>query len=364
MRNESFEFLKALLAAASPSGFEAPGQRLWCEYARQYADEVRTDAYGNAVAVLNPDGDPKVVFDGHADELGMMVTYIDDKGFISIQRIGGIDPALVRAKRVRIHTRDGIVPGVVGATAIHLLPREGEKKAPKWPELFIDIGAADGDEAKAKVRVGDVVTFAYDFEMLNDNVGVARAFDNRVGTFCAIEGLRLAREAVAKGKSRAKKKLNCAIYACSSVQEEIGGAGAAMNVATIRPDAAIVVDVTHATDSPGIDMKEHGEVKLGQGPTLSIGRENHPALNALVIKTAKARKIPLQFEAFGLSGGTNALTIYTKNGGVPCAVLGLPNRYMHTTVEMIDLRDLQRVADLLAASALAIKTGQRFKVEV
>ncbi|MFW6153848.1 MAG: M42 family metallopeptidase [Planctomycetota bacterium] len=362
MRNESVEFLKALLAAPSPSGFEAPGQRVWCEYARRYADEVRTDAYGNAVAVLNPDGDPKLVFDGHADELGMMVTYIDDKGFISIQRIGGVDPALVRGKRVRIHTRNGIVPGVVGATAIHLQPRQGEKKVPKWPELFIDIGAADGDEAKAKVSVGDVVTFAYDFEMLNDNVGVARAFDNRVGTFCAIEGLRLAKAAAAKAKSR--KKLNCAIYACASVQEEVGGAGAAMNAANIRPDAAIVVDVTHATDSPGIDMKEHGEVKLGQGPTLSIGRENHPALNELVIKTAKTKKIPLQFESFGISGGTNALTIYTKNGGVPCAVLGLPNRYMHTTVEMIDLRDLTRIADLLAASALTIKKGQRFKVEL
>jgi len=360
MRNESLKFLEALLAAPSPSGFEATGQRVWCEYARRYADEVRTDAYGNAVAVLHGDGDPKLVFDGHADELGMMVKYIDDKGFISVQRIGGMDPALVRGKRVRIHTRKGIVPGVVGATAIHLLPREGEKKAPKWPELFIDIGAADGDQAKAAVSVGDPVTFADGFEMLNENVGVARAFDNRVGTWCAIEGLRLAREAVAKGN----KKLHCAIYACASVQEEVGGAGAAMNVATVRPDAAIVIDVTHATDSPGIDMKEHGEVKLGQGPTLSIGRENHPALNALIIKTAKARKIPLQFEAFGISGGTNALTIYTKNGGVPCSVLGLPNRYMHTTVEMIDLRDLARIADLLAASALAVKKGQRFKVDL
>ncbi|NLF30359.1 MAG: M42 family metallopeptidase [Planctomycetes bacterium] len=362
MRNESFEFLKALLAAPSPSGFEAPGQRVWCQYARQFADEVRTDAYGNAVAVLNPDGDPKLVFDGHADELGMMVTYIDDKGFISIQRIGGIDPALVRGKRVRIHTRDGILPGVVGATAIHLLPRDGEKKAPKWPELFIDIGAADGDDARKKVRVGDVVTFAYDFEMLNDNVAVARAFDNRVGTWCAIEGLRLAKEALGKGRNG--RKLHCAIYACASVQEEVGGAGAAMNAAAIRPDAAIVVDVTHATDSPGIDVKEHGETKLGQGPSLSIGRENHPALNELIIKAAKAAKIPLQFEAFGISGGTNALTIYTKNGGIPCSVVGLPNRYMHTTVEMIDLRDLTRIADLLAASALAIRKGQRFRVEV
>ncbi|NQU75343.1 MAG: M42 family metallopeptidase [Planctomycetes bacterium] len=359
MRTESLEFLKQLLSAPTPSGFESPGQKVWCQYARQYADEVHTDAYGNAVAVLNAGGDPKIMFDGHADELGMMVKYIDEKGFISVQRIGGVDPALVRGKRVNIHTNKGIVKGVVGATAIHLLPREGEKKVPKWPELFVDIGASDGKEAKKKVRVGDVITFAYDFEMLNKNVSVARAFDNRVGTWCAIEGLRLAKAHVGKGK-----QLNCAIYACSSVQEEVGGAGAAMNVANVKPDAAVVVDVTHATDSPGIDVKEHGEVKMGEGPTLSIGRENHPVLSEHVVAAAKAEKIPLQFEAFSISGGTNALSIYTKNGGVPSVVLSLPNRYMHTTVEMIDMRDLQRIAELLAAVALRTKRGERFKVKV
>ncbi len=361
MRKESLEFLTELLAAPSPSGFESTGQKVWCDYARQYADDVTTDAYGNAVAVLNPAGDPKIVFDGHADELGMMVKYIDDKGFIYVQRIGGVDSALVRGKRVNIHTPKGVVKGVVGATAIHLLPRTDEKKAPKWPELFIDIGAADSKAAKGKVSVGDVITFAYDFEMLDKNIGVARAFDNRVGTWCAIEGLRMAKEAAGK---KGAKKLNCAIYACSSVQEEVGGGGAMMNTANIQPDAAIVIDVTHATDSPGIDMKEHGEVKMGKGPSLSIGRENHPVLNDHLIAAAKAQKIPLQFEAFGLSGGTNAMVIYTKNGGVPCSVLGLPNRYMHTTVEMIDLRDLQRIADLLAAAAGRMKKGQRFKVEV
>lgn len=356
MRNESMEFLKRLLTTPSPSGFEAAGQKLWCEYARQYADEVTTDAYGNAVAVLNPKGDPKIVFDGHADELGMMVKYIADNGFIHVQRIGGMDPALVRGKRVNIHTRKGIVKGVVGATAIHLLPRDGEKKAPKWPELFVDIGAADGDAARKKVRVGDTITFVDDFDMLDENIGVARAFDNRVGSWCAIEALRIA--------AASKKQLRCAIYACSSIQEEVGGAGAAMNAHNIKPDAAIVVDVTHATDSPGIDQKEHGEVKLGAGPTLSIGRENHPVLNEHIIAVAKAKKIPLQFEAFGISGGTNALSYYSKNGGIPSAVLGLPNRYMHTPVEMIDLRDMQQIAELLAASALKVRKGQRFRVEV
>ncbi len=356
MRTESFEFFKTLMGTPSPSGFEAAGQKVWCDYARQFADEVRTDAYGNAVAVLNPGGDPKVVFDGHADELGMMVKYIDDKGFIYVQRIGGIDPALVRGKRVDIHTLTGLVRGVVGATAIHLQPREGEKKVPKWPELFVDIGAANGEEAKKRVQVGNPVTFTEIFEMLGEHIGVARAFDNRVGTWCAVEGLRLAAEK--------RDQLKCAVYACSSVMEEVGGAGAAMNAANIKPDAAIVVDVTHATDTPGIDVKEHGEVKMGAGPSLSIGRENHPVLNELVIAAARDAEIPLQFEAFGISGGTNALSYYSKEGGIPCAVLGLPNRYMHTTVEMIDLRDMQRIAELLAASVLRMTQGQRFKVKV
>jgi endoglucanase len=359
MRDESLEFLKRLLTTPSPSGFESAGQKVWCEYARQFADEVRTDAYGNAVAVLNGEGDPKVMFDGHADELGLMVKYIDDKGFVYVQRIGGMDPALVRGQRVNVHTRKGIVKGVMGATAIHLLPREGEKKAPKWPELFLDIGAADGKEARKRVAVGDSATFDVGFEQLDKHIAISRAFDNRVGTWCSIEGLRLARKARDKGK-----KLAAGIYACSSVQEEVGGAGAAMTVAAIKPDAAIVVDVTHATDSPGIDMKEHGEVKLGAGPTLSIGRENHPVLNEHIIAAAKAQEIPLQFETFGITGGTNALSIYTKNGGVPSAVVGLPNRYMHTTVEMVDLQDLQRAADLLAESVIRLKGGQRFQVVV
>lgn len=357
MRKESFEFLRKLLTTPSPSGFESGGQKTWCEYARRFADEVRTDAYGNAVAVLNPGGDPKIMLDGHADEIGLMVTHVDEKGYVYVQRIGGVDVALVRGKRVDIHTKNGeVVRGVIGATAIHLQPREGEKKAPKWPEVFVDIGATDGKKVRERIGVGDWAVFTDTFEMLNEHVGVSRAFDNRVGTWCAIEALRIA--------SEQRKELKCAIFACSSIMEEVGGAGAAMNVQAIQPHAAMVIDVTHATDTPGIDVKEHGEIKMGAGPTLSIGRENHPALNQHIIAAAKARRIPLQFEAFGITGGTNALSIYTKNGGVPSAVLGLPNRYMHTTVEMIDLRDLERIANLLAASALRMKKGQRFRVKV
>jgi endoglucanase len=354
MRKESLELLKKLLTTPSPSGYESAGQRIWCDYARKYADQVRTDSYGNAVAVLNPDGDPKIMFDGHIDELGLIVKHVDDKGFLYFQRIGGVDPALVRGKRVNIHTARGIVRGVVGATAIHLQEREKDQKVPKMHECFIDIGAADAKAAKRRVNVGDPITFVDDFEMLDGNIAVARAFDNRVGTWAVIEALRLA----------GGGKLSCAIYACSSIQEEVGCAGAAMNVFNVNPHAAVAVDVTHATDSPGIDVKQHGEVKLGQGPTISVGREHHPVLVERLRRVAKRKKIKIQVETFSLTGGTDAMTIYTKQGGVPSAVLGIPNRYTHTTVEMLDLRDLQRVADLLAAFASDVKKGERFKVKV
>jgi len=356
MRRESLEFLKQLLTTPSPSGYESDGQRIWCQYARQYAEQVHTDSYGNAVAVLNGGGDPKIMLDGHADELGLMIKHIDDKGFVYFQNIGGVDAALIRGKRVNIHTAKGIVRGVVGATAIHLHERGKDRKVPKIHECFIDIGDKDGKAALKRVSVGDPITFVDDFELLNDNVAVARGFDDRLGTWTAIEALRIA------ATSKAKPK--CAIYACSSIQEEVGCFGAAMNAFNLSPNAAIAVDVTHATDSPGIEVKQHGEVKLAGGPTVSIGRENHPVLVAELRKAAKRAKINIQVETFSTTGGTDALAIFTKQGGIPSAVMGIPNRYMHTTVELIDLRDLQNAAKLLATFALGLKKGQRFKVIV
>ncbi len=208
MRKESLDFLKELLSAPTPSGYESPGQRIWCEYARQFADEVKTDAYGNAVAVLNGDGDPKIMIDGHVDEIGLMVKYIDDKGFVYVQRIGGVDPALVRGKRVNIHTAKGVVRGVIAAPAIHLRDRDKDTKPPKMHESYVDIAVRDGAAARKKVSVGDPITFVDDFEMLNANVAIARAFDNRIGTWVAIEAVRLL----------TRRKINAGVYACSSWQ--------------------------------------------------------------------------------------------------------------------------------------------------
>ena len=354
MRSESLEFLRKLLTTPSPSGYESAGQRIWCEYARKYADEVRTDAYGNAVAILNPKGDPKIMLDGHVDEIGLMVKHIDSNGFLYFQRIGGVDPGLLRSKRVNIHNERGVVRGVIGAMAIHLQEKDKEQKAPKMHELYIDIGASDTKSAQKKVAVGDPVTFVDDFEMLDANIAVARAFDNRAGAWVAIEALRLAKETGVK----------CSIYAASSIQEETGCNGAQMQVVKHTPDIAIAVDVTHATDTPGIDVKQHGEIKLGKGPALSIGRENHPALTSRLKQVAKAKRISIQIETFSLTGGTDAWMFWTRNGGTPACIVSIPNRYMHSTVEMLDLRDLQKTAELLAAFCSDIKKGERFAVKV
>ena len=281
MRKESLEFLRNLLTSASPSGFESPGQKVWCEYARKYADEVRTDSYGNAVAVLNPGGSPKVMFDAHVDELGLIVKHIDKDGYLYFQQIGGVDPALLRGKRVDIHTAKGVVRGVVGAVPIHLQERDKDPKPPKIHDLFIDIGAKDAKEAAKRVAVGDPMTFIDDFELLTDRLIVARACDDRVGAWAALDALRMI--------ASRRKELKAAVYACSSVQEEVGLHGARMSVMNVQPDVAIAVEVTHATDVPGIDVKRFGEVKMGKGPTVSIGRENHPVVVDLLRKIAKRK---------------------------------------------------------------------------
>jgi endoglucanase len=288
------------------------------------------------------------------DEIGLIVKYIDDQGFVYVQRVGGVDPALVMAKRVTIHGANGPVLGVVGSTPIHLQERGKERKVPKLHELYVDVGASSREEAQKRVAVGDLAVFNDTFEMLTEHIAVARAMDNRVGTWVAIEALRLAGEAGTK----------CAVYACSSVQEEVGLRGAEMQAFNVKPDAAVVLDVTFATDTPGIDVKQHGEVKLGEGPSINVGRENHPVLVERLRKVARKKKLPHQIEAFTVSGGTDAFTIYTKNGGIPCAGIGLPDRYMHSTVETLDLRDLENAAKLLAALAADIKKGERFTVKV
>ncbi len=356
MDSKSKQFLEDLLTAASPSGYECPAQRVWVDYVRQFADEVTTDAYGNAIAVLNPGAKTRILFDGHIDEIGMMIKHISKEGFVYVQRVGGVDVAQVPAKRVNIHTKNGVVRGVVGAMAVHLQDKDNKDKTPKWHEVFIDIGAKDEDEAKALVAVGDVITFSDGFEMLNENIAVSRALDDRIGCWLAAEALRKIKES--------GQQLNCSLHVCSTIQEETGCNGAQMTVHTVKPHCAIAVEVTHATDAPGINANQHGMVKLGEGPTVSIGREHHPTVVRRLRDIAEKNEIAHQIETFSLSGGTNAIKMWTTNGGTPCALISLPTRYMHSTVEMMDMRDITKSIDWLAAFALDIKDGERFKVDV
>ena len=352
MRTESLKFLRRLLTTASPSGYEPANQKIFRDYLRPWTEELKTDAYGNSAAILNPAGSVTVLLDGHIDEIGLMIKHIDEKGFLYVQSIGGVDPALIRGKRVNIHTEKKTVRGVVAAPPIHLRDRSKDAKAPKMHEIFIDIGAADGKAAKKQVSVGDPITFTDDFEQLNDHVAVGRALDNRIGVWIAAEVFR--KVATARTGPR------CKLIAASSVQEELGLHGAKMQGFNLEPNVVIVIDVTHGTDVPGVDVKRFGEVKLNKGPTVSIGRENHPALVKRLRAVAKKKKIPLQIETFSTTGGTNTLAYWTQNGGIPSAIVSVPVRYMHTTVEMIDLRDLDRAVNWLSAFVLDLKSNESF----
>jgi len=356
MRTESLQFLERLVNTPSPSGHEARGQRVWLDYARPFADETFTDAYGNAVAVLNKGGSPRLMLAAHADEISMVVNYINEEGFIYVRKLGGVDPAISKAQRIVIHARGGPVRGVVGNVAPHLMKGEAEGKAPKIHELFIDIGAPSRREAERLVRVGDPITVADCFELLRKDLAVARAFDNRVGTFAVAEALRLARES--------KGKLKAEILAVSNIMEEVGLLGARQIAYTLKPDVALVVDVTHATDYPTVNQQQHGDVKVGRGPTITHGVCNHPEVIARLEAVARAQKIKLQHEATSATSGTDTDVIFWTRGGIPSGLISLPDRYMHSPVEMISLRDLEQIPRLLCAFALSLRAGEEFKVKI
>jgi endoglucanase len=356
MRAESLKFLERLVNTPSPTGNELRGQRVWLDYAKQFADETYWDAYGNCVAVLNKGGGPRLMLAGHADEIAMAVNFITDKGFIHVRKQGGIDPGIMRGQRVNIHTKDGDVRGVIGNVAPHLTKMEGERKVPKMEDLFIDIGV-DSREAAAKiVRIGDPITLVDQFEVLRGDVVIARAFDNRIGTFSVIETLRLLKES--------GKKLNFEVCAVSNIMEEVGLLGARQIAYSLQPDVALVVDVTHATDYPTVNQAAHGDIKLGHGPTVTHGGCNHPEVIARIEAVAKQQKITLQHEAMSNSSGTDTDVIFWTRGGIPSGLISLPNRYMHSPVEVVNLKDLEQIPQLMAAFALSLKKGEQFKVKI
>ncbi len=356
MKNTSLKFLQQLVETPSPPGFEARGQRVWIDYVTSFADCVTHDAYGNVVATINPGGSPRVMLAAHADEIAMTVNYICERGFVYMRRVGGIDPAIMRARRVRIHSTGGDVPGVIGNVPPHLKGRDGKESVPKMHELFVDLGVSSRKEAESLVQVGDLITLADSFERLGKQIAVARAFDNRVGLYMIAEAGEIL--------AGAKKKPSAEICLVANVMEEVGLLGARQIAYSLKPDVALITDVTHATDYPGVEKRMHGDVRLGKGPTLTYGGPNHREVVTLLERVAKKEKIPLQRESMSASTGTDTDVVFWTRGGIPSALISLPNRYMHSPVELVHLDDVARIPLLMAGFAKSLRSKQSFQVKI
>ena len=352
LNKKSLDFLEEYLNNAAPPGYEWGGQKLWMEYLKPYVDEFITDTYGSAVGVINPKAKYKVVIEGHADEISWYVNYITDNGLIYVIRNGGSDHQIAPSKMVNIHTRDGIVKGVFGWPAIHTRDKSKEQ-APQLDNIFIDVGASSKDEVEAMgVHVGCVITYPDTFTVLNENKFVCRALDNRMGGFMIAEVGRLLKEN--------KDKLDFGLYIVNSVQEEIGLRGAEMITDRIKPNVAIVTDVTHDTTTPMIKKETNGLAEIGKGPVVSYAPAVQQKLRDLIIDTAVEKKIPFQRMASSRMTGTDTDAFAYSNGGVASALISLPLRYMHTTVEMVHKYDVENVIKLIYESVLKIKKGETF----
>ncbi|MDX1438473.1 MAG: M42 family metallopeptidase [Rubricoccaceae bacterium] len=351
-------FLFELLNTPSPTGFETPGQRIWARFVKQHADSVESDAYGNVWATLEGTDSkaPTIMLEAHADEIGFMVKYINDDGFLRIDRIGGSDHAIARGKRVVLYGDKGSVNGVIGNTAIHLRPRNGDEKAPKLEELFIDIGASSKDEvAERGIRVGHPAVYTESVEELTKKRLIGRALDNRLGGFVVSQVMKR----LAKGE-----RPKATVHAVNAVQEEIGGNGARMVAYRLDPDVALVLDVTHATDSPGIDKAKFGEVKLGEGPSITHGTVNHPLMVERLMDVAKKKGIPIQHESSSRFSGTDTDVIFYSKTGVPSALTSIPMRYMHSTIETVDLNDVESVIKLMTGFVRSLSAKDSFAASI
>ena len=352
LNDNSLQFLEKYLNNAAPTGYEWDGQKLWMDYLKPYVDTFITDTYGSAVGVINPNAKYKVVIEGHADEISWYVNYISDNGLIYVIRNGGSDHQIAPSKVVNIHTKKGIVKGVFGWPAIHTR-NKAKEEPPTLENIFIDVGCATKEEVEALgVHVGCVITYPDEFHVLNGNKFVCRALDNRMGGFMIAEVARLLHE---NGK-----KLPFGLYVTNSVQEEIGLRGAEMITQTIKPNVAIVTDVTHDTTTPMIDKKKEGLLELGKGPVVAYAPAVQQKLRDLIIDTAEEKNIPFQRSALSRATGTDTDAFAYSNGGVASALISLPLRYMHTTVEMVHREDVENVIRMIYESLLKIKDGDSF----
>ena len=334
------DFLVRLLETPSPSGYEQPIQRLVRDYLAPLADTVTTDSHGNVIGAANASAPIRMLLAGHCDQIGLIVQYIDSDGFISVQPIGGWDPIQLVGARVVIWTASGPVPGVMSRKPIHLLTEEERKVVPKMKDLWIDIGAADRADCESVVRVGDAVTFELKVLSLRRDLVCSVAMDDKIGLWVVLEAFR---RALAAGP------LPCGLFVASTVQEEIGLRGAQTSAHGVDPHVAIAVDVTHATDCPTIDKKSEGDISLGKGPVVYRGPNMNPHVVDRLLAAAAVGGIPVQLGASGRATPTDANALQTTRAGVATGLVSIPNRYMHSAVEMVSLEDADRAADLLAA---------------
>ncbi len=353
MRKESYNFLKTIQETPSPSGFEQPVQRIVRKRMKPFADSIETDVHGNVIVLLNPKGSPRVMLAGHCDQIGMMVKYIDENGYIFFAQIGGIDPSVLPGSRVVVHSKHGPVDGVIGRKPVHVLKPEERGGKVELRELWVDIGAKDKKETEQVINVGDPITFPLEMVRLGGDLVTCPAFDNKCGVYVVMEALRLC----------SIRKVKCALFAVSTVQEEIGMRGAKTSCFGIDPKVGVAVDVTHATDYPDIDKRINGEVKIGAGPTVSTGPNINRSLEAKMVKAAKAKRISFQMEAAPTGTPTDANAIQLTRSGVATALVGIPNRYMHTQVEIVSLSDLDAAAKLLAETVATIDHRTNFIAE-
>ena len=357
MDKQSKDFLYTYLNNFSPTGFETTGQQIWLDYLKPYADEYFTDAYGTAVAVHNPGQEYKVVIEAHADEIGWFVNYISDDGFLYVIRNGGSDHIIAPSKRVVVHTDNGSVRGVFGWPAIHVRGRGKEEETPSLKNICIDLGAASKDEVlEMGVHVGCVVTFTDELEELNNRYLVGRALDNRIGGFMIAE--------VLKRLKQEGQQLPYTLYVVNAVQEEIGLRGAEMIAQRLKPDVAIITDVCHDTHSPMYNKVTAGDQKAGRGPVLTYGPAVHNNLLKKIIEVAKAQEIDIQRSAASRSTGTDTDAFAYSNEGVPSALISLPLKYMHTTVETAHKDDIENVIKLIHAVLKDLPAGHNFKYVV
>jgi endoglucanase len=350
MDDRAFDFLSNLLTSPSPSGYEQPVQTVVRNYVGGFADEVKTDWHGNVIAAVNPAGTPRIMLAGHCDQIGLMVKHIDERGFVWVDSIGGWDIQMLIGQDVVVWGQNGAVPGVIARKPIHLLSQDDRKKVPELKDLWIDIGVKDREEARQVVAVGDPVTFELGLRKLRNNLVAAPGMDNKVGAWVVVSALQLV----------AAVRPQAGVFAVSTVQEEIGLRGAQTSAFSIDAQVGIAVDVTHATDCPTLDVKQYGDINVGEGPVLYRGPNVNPAVHARLVQLAGKAGIPFQIGGLSRAASNDANVMQITRGGLATGIVAIPNRYMHSPVELVSLVDLENAARLIADFCLSVSPDTDF----